>query len=309
MNLTILYHIMPWEIDYCLLTYTQLKKSKYFINSDVKITIYSVLNLSNHLINWDESRIKKDFFIEKYKFLSNLLVDYNHINKIYDGDELYGHLDLQKECINTDADYYLCLTPDMYFGPKAITYLLESTKFIKNKYFVITPQISKFWDDTWNILTHPKFYEDVSHAKWYTRDVFDIVSYNEHTDREIFLTQSPVSKFAGWFDLYNKAFYEEICNPFPEWNGYGGWDYYSILLTTHLKNQIDFQQYILNNELIFEYSVGPLYGAYRDGFSEYYKSQIKINVTTQNQTRDFEKNIPFYLTKKLKELKDNNIIL
>ena len=42
MNVTIMYHIMPWEIDYALLTFTQLKKSKYFLEDDVNITIYSV---------------------------------------------------------------------------------------------------------------------------------------------------------------------------------------------------------------------------------------------------------------------------
>ena len=51
MNIKITYHIMPWEIDYALLTFTQLKKSKYYIPNDVNITIDSVLNLSSFLIN------------------------------------------------------------------------------------------------------------------------------------------------------------------------------------------------------------------------------------------------------------------
>ena len=51
MNITILYHIMPWEIDYALLTFTQLKKSKYFLPTDVNIKVKSALNLSSYLIN------------------------------------------------------------------------------------------------------------------------------------------------------------------------------------------------------------------------------------------------------------------
>ena len=56
MKVTITYHIMPWEIDYALLTFSQLKKSKYYLTDDVEITIDSVLNLSSYLINWEESK-------------------------------------------------------------------------------------------------------------------------------------------------------------------------------------------------------------------------------------------------------------
>ena len=66
---------MPWEIDYTLLTFQQLKKSKYYLPEDVNITINSALNLSSFLINWDESKLPKEYFIEKYKTLSILLKD------------------------------------------------------------------------------------------------------------------------------------------------------------------------------------------------------------------------------------------
>ena len=70
---------MPWEIDYALLTFQQLKRSKYYLPDDVTITINSALNLSSFLINWNESKLPKEYFIEKYKTLSILLNDYNHI--------------------------------------------------------------------------------------------------------------------------------------------------------------------------------------------------------------------------------------
>ena len=105
MNIKIIYHIMPWEIDYALLTFTQLKKSKYFLSKEDNITIETVLNLSSYIINWDNSKLPKQFFIDKYNEISNLLIDYNHIKRIYDGDKIYGHLNLQKECISSEVDY------------------------------------------------------------------------------------------------------------------------------------------------------------------------------------------------------------
>jgi hypothetical protein len=96
MNYKIIYHLMPWEIDYALLTYTQLKKSKYHLTEDDTIEISACLNLSSYLIDWDNSKLPKQFFIDKFNQLSNLLVDYKYTPKIYDGDELYGHLDFNE---------------------------------------------------------------------------------------------------------------------------------------------------------------------------------------------------------------------
>ena len=101
-NVKLTYHLMPWEIDYALLTFSQLKKSTYYLNGDkIKITIDSVLNLSPSLINWKKSKIPKEYFIEKYHKYS-LLIDgkqryednknhyfkFKHNKKIYKGNKL-----------------------------------------------------------------------------------------------------------------------------------------------------------------------------------------------------------------------------
>jgi hypothetical protein len=84
-NIKLILHLMPWEVDHILLFFTQLKKSKYYLPDDVSITIESSLNLSSFIINWEESKIPKQFFIDKYNFASQLLSDYKHNKKIYDG--------------------------------------------------------------------------------------------------------------------------------------------------------------------------------------------------------------------------------
>ena len=63
---------MPWEIDYALLSYTQLKKSKYYLPEDVNITVEPVLNLSSYIIDWDNSKLPKEYFIEKFNTISLL---------------------------------------------------------------------------------------------------------------------------------------------------------------------------------------------------------------------------------------------
>ena len=69
MNIKIISHIMPWDIDYALLMAIQLKKSHYYLPSDVNITIDLELNLTSYLYNWEESKIPKDYFIDKFNTL------------------------------------------------------------------------------------------------------------------------------------------------------------------------------------------------------------------------------------------------
>ena len=39
MVIKISYHVMPWEIDYALLSFTQLKKTSFYLPNDVEIKI------------------------------------------------------------------------------------------------------------------------------------------------------------------------------------------------------------------------------------------------------------------------------
>ena len=70
MNIKIITHLMPWEIDYALLSFSQLKHSLNYIPSDVNIEFDSCLNLSNYIIDWEKSNFPKQYFIDKYKEIS-----------------------------------------------------------------------------------------------------------------------------------------------------------------------------------------------------------------------------------------------
>jgi hypothetical protein len=293
---------MPWEIDYALLTFQQLKRSKYYLPEDVNITINSALNLSSFLINWDESKLPKEYFIEKYKTLSILLKDYNHIPFIYDGNELWGHLDLQRDVVKNDSDYYISICPDMYFSEYLLSYLIQAAQSIKNKYFVLTPQICRMWDESWEVLTHNK-YKIGPHYGWEkTVDIYDVDNYLHAENEEISITPIDQLKWAGWFDLYSKDFYENLVNIPEEWHGYGAWDYYGIIIGHYAKQKrYDFQQYRLDGQIIFEYSVGPLRDEIIHGFSNYYKNLI-VRKDVSEQREFFNSRINYYIEEKIKML-------
>lgn len=295
---------MPWEVDYMLLTFTQLKKSFYHLPKDVTINIYSALNLSSYIIDWNTSKLPKEFFINKYEQTSKLLKDYNHIPFIYDKDELWGHMDLYKSSLSSEATHYIGLCPDMYFSEYLLNYLIEGAKQVKNKYFVITPQISKLWDHTWDEITNPQ-YHNISYDKWKEVDIFDIRNNTKQSGEPIELISTQNSKWAGWFDIYSKSLVEELCSLHNNWSGYCGWDFYSMLISEHCKKQgVDFQQYLLKGETIFEYSVGPLKDG---GFSNYYKDLLVLN-KNPSQRENWDNNLQGYIFKQIETLKQKGII-
>jgi hypothetical protein len=299
---------MPWELDYALLTFTQLKKSKYHLPDDVEITINTALNLSSYIINWEESKIPKEYFIEKYNTLSILLSDYKHNSKIYDEDKLYGFFDLHRASINKETDYYIHLCPDIYFSEYVLTYMVEAARQITSKYFIITPQTSKVGDSDWDKITNPK-YIDIPYKEYEKADTFSIRYDTKTSTDTVELKLLDKSKFAGWFDLYNKAFYEELVPLQDEWVGYGPWDYYSMIIVDFVKNYgVDFQQYLLQGETIWYYASGPLKGNNIDGFIQYYKNMLILTTDKHNQRKEFEAKLPEYINKGIEFLKLKNII-
>jgi hypothetical protein len=296
---------MPWQIDYALLSYTQFKKSKYYLKDDVEVTIDTHLNLSSYITDWDNSELPKEFFIKKYNDLAVLLKDYKHNSIIYDGEENYGLLDMQKIAYGEEFDYYIPVCPDIYFSEHLLFSLIESARLAQNKYFVITPEIHKMWDNTWDEITN-KEYMNVPYEKWNDVDIFDIRYNLKSASSDMFLEPTARSKWAIWFDIYNKAFYEDLCPVHDDWIGYGPWDWYSNLLSEHIKVLgVDFQQYVLRGQTIFEYSVGD----WKDrDITSSYKEFLKIKVGAKEQREKFEARMMEYLNKGVQMIKEKNII-
>ena len=296
---------MPWEIDYAFMSFTQLKKTSFHIPNDVEIRIDAALNCSNHLIDWDNTKLPKQFFIDKFNSLLVLLKDYTVNPIIYEGDDNYGFFDVQKLAYEKDVDYYMGLCPDVYFSEHVIPLFLESVKQIPNKYFVITTEIYKMWDNTWDEITNEK-YLNVPYEKWNEGDIFKIRYDLKNNTEDVYLSKTNKSKWAWWCDFYSKEFYETIA-PIPdEWIGYGGWDYYSMLISEAIKSKgADFQQYILKGQTAFEYTIGDFKNG---GFTKYHKDYFSIKTNAIEQRKIFEENLPYYLNRQVNKLINENII-
>ena len=296
---------MPWEIDYALLTFTQLKKSKYYLPEDVNITVEPVLNLSSYIIDWDNSKLPKEYFIEKFNTISLLLKDYKYTGRIYEGDEIYGHLNSQRECISEETDYYIGMCPDMYFTEHTLYYLTEYAKTIKDKYFVLSPQHRKLSDASWDVSTDPDFL-NIPYEKYNNVDVYDMRSHIKNRNVDVFPELNPQAKFAGWFDIYSKAFYEDLFPIQDDWSGYGPWDLYCLILNQYLKQAgINYSHYTLRGQTTGEYWTGDFINT--NGYAGYYKNLLTLK-DIPNQRQIFESNLNQYIERGILALKEKGIL-
>jgi hypothetical protein len=291
MNIKIGIHLMPWELDYCLSTAEAFGKAKQYLNPEDNIKIAICLNLSNYIIDWNLS-LTKQFFIDKFNYLLKYFNEYEITNKIYEGNNLYGHLDFQKEIIDPSIDYYIQLCPDTYFHPHLLYYLIESAKLVKDEYFIITPEIPKLWDHTWDLLVNPAFL-NIPYTEWNKQNLNDIIYFNENNHQSPKLEKISSFKYAGWFDLYNKNFFEKLLPVLDSWHGYGPWDLYGMIICTRFCRQqnINVQQYILRNQIICDRMIGVFEQKQSPNF---YKKYLHLN-NIPNQRASIESQMEDYI--------------
>lgn len=281
---------MPWELDYALISFMQLSKAKYHIIPEDKIFIDVTLNLSGYLIDWENSLLPKTFFKEKFEQLQILLEGYTCRFFIYDGDELYGGLNSQKVATESHIDHYMILNPDTYFGEKAIYYLIESSKLITNKYFTITQEVPKLWDNSWDEISNKNFNE-TAYDKWHELALHECRYIIEQAGDAVTLEHAASFKWAGWMDLYSKNMWEDFWTYHDDWTGYGACDLYTMILANESKSKgIDIQQYILRNQLVHPYWANSKL----KGLHEYYKNNIALR-EIPNQRQEFDKKMQNYL--------------
>ena len=247
-------HLMPWEIDHLFLLQHQLKRSSYYLTENDKLELDVVLNLSSKLIDWDKSKLDKQFFIDKYKS-TQYLTDWATCRyDMYDGDEIYGHLDLTRKCITDDikCDAYLNIVTDIHFHETLLYYMFRSIESIKDDYYILTPQITKLWDHTWDVLVHDD-YMDIPYEDHRSIDTYDIEKSVKNKLKDISVVENTTDqyKWAQWFDLSSSKLLELV--ELPElWTGYGPMDTFYIQMADLFRgyNILDFKHYILKNQVI-----------------------------------------------------------
>jgi hypothetical protein len=244
----IVIHLLPHEIDWFEWQSKQFKLGSYYIQDKVIIDV--TLNLN--LIDWNQSQLPKQFFIDKFNQIK-LLWDWAETQFIIDeNNKCLGCDDKRRESIrSTIADNILYLDSDLLFKPELLNYIIESAKLINHDYYIISPQTVKMWDNSWDIITNKNYINNPANMEtYYANDPFKIISNNFED-----LNLTPINQFkfgGGWFNLLSTKLLKLTDIP-DSFGPYGIDDLYVMVCCNIMKQKgYDVQQYVLENAVAIE---------------------------------------------------------
>lgn len=285
MKTNIIIHVMPTEIDWFERISDNLLRNALYLNEaeSKDITIDVTLNLSKELYEYSNFKIPVEFFEMKFNFIEEKLKQSFLTNfNIERANAIKGINDKRRDSIRKYAnlnDIFIYLDNDMIFPDFTLAYLLNSAQSLidsKEEYFIITPEITKFWDNSWDIITNKKYLS----CPFNHRDTFNTYNlYNTSNIDDIYLEENKARcKFAGgWLNVFSSKLlkYTDI----PDSLGSYGEDDTYVMFASDIMNSFNIRvsQYIVRNLIVSEE------GNYRKKVYDNFLPKIKDNQEVRHQ--------------------------
>lgn len=236
-DIDVVIFVMPWEIN-------AYRKSVDKLESSVKnhpginITLHACLCVSDTVIHWGKSKADRKYFIDNFKKINNSLSSIKHQNTTrISENNITGCVDWRRKHIQNcrSGIPVIWLDCDIVFSHDALSLIKKSIDNIVDQYYIITPQIPRMWDETWDCLVHEDFNDK---ALGYCYD-FDVSQIDKSgIDRSILqLNKNPQFKFAGgWLTVLSSDLLKLVCIP-ETFKPYGEEDTYLMQVCEGLIKQ------------------------------------------------------------------------
>jgi hypothetical protein len=244
----IVIHTLPHEIDRLEEILIRLKYNSVYL--DNKNVLVDVL-LNTNLIDWNLSSIPKSFFINKFKQLEQLTKTWADTKfEVNEDGSVQGCVSHRRKAFNeTKAEALLILDTDIYFSETLLYYIINAVKTlnVENPYYILTPQTTPMWDNSWDLIVNDKYKNDGIHFQ--NRDPYKYIQQLG----EIVIKPIHGFKFGGgWATVISTPLAKTI--GIPESLGhYGLEDTYIMLCSQMLQNSGHVvMQYVIENEIIVE---------------------------------------------------------
>ena len=247
-KIKIVLHATPNELDQVTWIIEQLKRCSLYVNPKNFILDFT-FNVSDEDIDWDNSVLSKQYCIDKF----NLLFDKSpYINEHKISEQPTGCNTVRRNALRADDDvtHIIGLDPDLLFPESILFYLENAISNIKEKYYIITPQIFQLWDESWDIISHDDYKNTPRNEKLWLSDPYRLFKYEVSN---VGLQKLPYFKFdGGWMTLYSKSLLQLI--DIPDSLGHYGLDDTFVCECSNMliRNGYDISQYSLQNLIVME---------------------------------------------------------
>ena len=243
-------HVMPLELEMFERFITYYKEGFKYLDPNVDdVTMYVTLNLNPKLTDWDKSELKPQWFIDK--FTQSMSGIKSHLQIIVD-ESVWGTTQQKRDVSFLDYDYFIFVDPDISVHEQQLKLQIMAAEQISSEsdLFILSPNIPKWWDTSWDTLVHPNNINDEL-GKFRLKQTFIDTFIQNPNEMEIRRTNQ--FKFGcGMHTLYSKKFWETFRIP-EEFGGYGSEDTFGMIASTEsVKFGIDVRQYVLDGLYITE---------------------------------------------------------
>lgn len=286
---------MPYEIDELENTLNQLRRAQYYSPKGIDWNLDVTLCTSDEMVDWNKSSINKKYFVDKFLKLS-YHTDWC-VKTFQVSEEILGCVSQRRFSLNkhNDADYFIWLDTDIIFEERTLSYIVSSIQGINKDYplSVITPEIVKIWDNTWDCLVNQEFLDKpINYQK--TNDPYkdsgvkgDVSIETVHNTAN----QQPRFKFAGgWFTCISGSLLRRVGVP-KSFGHYGYEDTFLMWASEKLIQEKDeiITQFKIKNLIVCENYKYRNNSHYLNHISVYDRREEFKKIAQSNFTEELKK--------------------
>jgi hypothetical protein len=297
----ILIHIysLIQDIDYIERTLLFLKQNSLYVDRSQFYYLLDVtIPISDYWADWENSNIPKELFEDKFKNLQKYADWFDETSFKIEYDSKGALRNSVANMHKYDVDAIIYLDADILFNQYTLQIMSESFLSIKQHHskFVITPELVKLWDNSWDILVNENF-KNKSNDPFYVYQQDPILDssqiYGDITLEPLQQNNRNIFKFGGgWFTLFSKELIDEMELP-EDLEGFGAID---TIMMYYLNNHPSAIQFKIKNLVVcedFKYMNRKTYNPYVQFINRkedfYQENWNKLTAHFQNQLNNVSK--------------------
>ena len=247
---------MPYELIELKNTVGKLNKASKYLSENSKWVIDIKLSVSDYLVDWTASNYTPDFFTNELDEIANS-IDWAEV-KVSTSTEIMGCVSQRRASLteNSDCDYFIWLDTDIIFDERTLAYIELATLQIQTEYNIITPEIVRIWDSTWDCLVNEAYLrkplgfhlECDGEVESGVKGNISVVGVSNR------IPNQPEFKFSGgWFTCISSKLLKYIGIP-QSFGHYGMEDTFIMWASEKLKQMgvLDIHQYKIKNLVVCE---------------------------------------------------------
>ena len=295
MKIVIQIFCLPYEIDELEITLNQLRRASKYIDHSKEWIIDVCMCVADDMVNWSKSSLPKKYFEEK---LLRLSWQTDWCTKSFrTSDTIKGCVSHRRHCVKTHehTQYFIWLDTDIVFDERTLSYLENALQPIWDitPYGIITPELVRIWDNTWDVLTNENFLDKPVGYQEKANPYLDSGIKGEVSIESVQNTNSTQSRFkfaGGWFTCISGRLLRHIGVP-ESFGHYGYEDTFIMAAAEKLKQttDMDIQQFKLKNVVVCENYRYRNNSHYLNNISVYDRREEFKKIAIDNFTQELEK--------------------